>query len=134
MIFVPGRMKSRFGLNNLSKLPNEITCRKHGATEATRLVWLASAVLRQQYTNTPHIPIGSLQFILIILTFQPFSLKYRLAQRDRGMVGIRLSCVVRATHRSQKAHTITYTAIRGLAQVLSIHLTLYPKICFGPTS
>src|SRR5664279_3237141 len=99
MLFVPGRMKSRVGLSNVSKLPIEITCRKHVANEArtrlvwiangnvitcrkhcanearTRLVWLASAVLRQQYTNTPHRPIGSLYFILI-LTLQPFSLKY----------------------------------------------------------
>ena len=44
MLFVPGRMKSRVGLSNVSKLPIEITCRKHVANEArTRLVWIASS-------------------------------------------------------------------------------------------
>src|SRR5664279_3071525 len=84
------------------------------------------------YDNSTPTRLTDLYFILIILTLQPFSLKYRLSQRDRGTDGIRLSYVVRATHRSQKAHTITYSlAIRGLAQVLSIHPTLYPNICLG---
>src|SRR5664279_946297 len=104
MRFVPGRMKSRVGLSYVSKLPNEIKCRKHGANEArTRLVWLASAVLRQLCTNTPHRPLDSL-CILQVHTDHTVSLKYRLSQtqRDRETDGIRLSYIVRATHRSQK--------------------------------
>src|SRR5664279_540617 len=113
MLFVPGRMKSRVGLSNVSKLPNVITCRKHCANEArTRLVWLASAVLRQQYTNTPHRPVLHTDHTNSPTVFTQISIvteRQRDGRNSSIICSPRYSSVAKSTFQYIYGYSRTYT-------------------------